>query len=632
MAVPREAPEPAGSPLVEGQLRYFTALATGIRVVELRQRGAVVERIPGDARLWLRGLSELRRSPLMSADGFRIRWLTQQLDPVRANEQEVLSAILADERARGVDRVRIKVLDEYLGPIADSDSLRERLVSALTGSDLWRWEGAGIEGGYMPADSKVDWRTRWERARLPLPNPSDAPTEAEALGRLRERLSAFNVETIGRVCAERWMPRPVRQAATDELLGRWRRGSSHEEFRLVLDDAIETMLEALASADGATALVSAAVDPVLSLSMRGVAFSLLPVREGWSAEAEILKLASKSPNSRVASHWFRLWSDRAERVHALAILLRSTPPSADDEGTAVVKTVRDVLTDLGIEALPTVLEACGKACEVRGGARHVAAWLSRIDPDEERALLAGAVEGLATLRRLRDGQASEFTLLGLPRRRVQEGLARWLKEGEKQREERPTKFSWSAARSDAEWERDARRALAYLRESLDYDSLADAAVLLVESLRARQTRIDELRTALDSPENARRVLGEEAAETTRGDRAELLRSARNEVSAEREAERVQLARIVSETITAIQRTAVSTPSGGLAELTARVVELASDLGLAVTGEVGERVRIDPARHDTRGREGEEGEIRRVGIVDASGRVLVRPGVAVARRS
>jgi hypothetical protein len=631
MAPPRQATELSGPPLAAGQLRYLTASATGMRVIEARQRGVIVERIPGDVRLWLRGLSELRRSPMMAPDGFRFRWLTERLDPTRADEQEVLEAILADERARGGDRIRIKVLDEYLGPIPDCDPLRERLVTALTGNDRWRWEGAGIDAGYMPSESKLDWRIRWERARLPLSASDPPPTEVDAVARLREALTGYSVEVLGRIFAERWVPRPIRYAARDELVVRWRRKATHDEFRLVLDDAVEALLEGLAEGGGTAELLDASVDPVLSLSMRGVAFSLLPVRAGWSGEAEIAKRASRSPNSRVASHWFRLWSGRAEGIVALSILLRSPPPNGDDDGTAVVKSVRDALAELGADALPAVLEACASACRV-GAVRNVGAWLTRIDPDERGALLTNAVEGLATLRRLRDGQSDEFTLLGMPRRQVQEGLARWLRESGRPGDGEAPAVDWSAPSHDEEWERSARRVAAHLRECLDYDALGDAVIRLVDGARKNQARIEELLRSVESPENARRVLAHEAADATRGDRADLLRSARSEAAEERDTERMHVARIVSETITAIQRTAATTQAEGLIELSARVAELASDLGLMVTGAVGEHVRIDPAQHETRGREGEDGEIRRVGIVDVLGRTLVRPGVAAVRRT
>jgi hypothetical protein len=297
----------------------------------------------------------------------------------------------------------------------------------------------------------------------------------------------------------------------------------------------------------------------------------------------------------------------------------------------VVKSVRDALAELGADALPAVLEACASACRV-GAVRNVGAWLTRIDPDERGALLTNAVEGLATLRRLRDGQSDEFTLLGMPRRQVQEGLARWLRESGRPGDGEAPAVDWSAPSHDEEWERSARRVAAHLRECLDYDALGDAVIRLVDGARKNQARIEELLRSVESPENARRVLAHEAADATRGDRADLLRSARSEAAEERDTERMHVARIVSETITAIQRTAATTQAEGLIELSARVAELASDLGLMVTGAVGEHVRIDPAQHETRGREGEDGEIRRVGIVDVLGRTLVRPGVAAVRRT
>ena len=397
-------------------------------------------------------------------------------------------------------------------------------------------------------------------------------------------------------------------------------------------EAMEGVWEALATEASPTALLQATVDPVLSLWARQLAFRQLVERFTSITGADILRFAALAPNARVCSHWFRLWVKDDAGIDALAIFLRAEAPTDDEEGVAVIKMVRDTLADLGMDSLPVLHAACVRACASGGDTNNISNWMRRIAPDADRGLLQDAIAGVATLGRLRDGQSDAFTRLGLGRRQVQAGLARWLAEEAAGEDAPTTRVDWGTAQVDGDWAIRARTTAAHLRASLQYDDLADAVVALIAARVADSARIDALSATVESVENARRVLGQAAAEATRSDRAELLRSVRAEREEERVAERVKIARMVSETITAVERVNESTADGPFVALVERVRELAGDLGLVPLGSVGERVLIDPAKQDTRGREGEEGEIRRVGIADATGAVLVRSGVTTLRRS
>ena len=131
---------------------------------------------------------------------------------------------------------------------------------------------------------------------------------------------------------------------------------------------------------------------------------------------------------------------------------------------------------------------------------------------------------------------------------------------------------------------------------------------------------------MDDKVNAERVLGRVVAEGTRSARQELRDSALAEVEGARQREREKIARMVGESVTAVERILEAGGPPTLSNLSRRLRELATDLGLRVVGLVGDVVVVDPATQETSAQAGSRGEIRRVGVVDLDGRLVMRPAV------
>ena len=603
-----------------GELRYIPTAGVVVRVIRYADECAVIEHLPSGHRVMLKATTELMDAAVAHINGFRARWCTGALSLAPGAEQETLEAIRLDEEANGRDRIRLRAIDDYLSPVPDSDEARERLRNALTGSDAWVKVGRGAELGYVPAGTGADWRERWRRDQIRFPRAMDQQDEGLSIRALRGELSGWGRADLGRVAACGWLPGGLRAEATRLLAEMWRSGSARQEFRLVLDDAMLRMVDELAeplSSEGWRDLLTSSV---LSPTVRAAALKRWRAHTGEVAIATLIAGPPRVDDTLVAVELFRLAESADDLVATLANVLRLSPPD-DDEGKDATRRLLERGKSLGERLLPITIAAARRALSSGGAARTVEPWLRHLS-DGMRPSLLEVCGALATMEVL--GQTStELAALAADRVTVENGLTRWVQaELPDDIQDDPDIVSLVASAG-------AGKVLGHCEarvRSRDHRKLGEWVVALSAEVERLHREVAHLSSLVDDKVNAERVLGRVAAEATRSARQELRDSALAEVEGARQREREKIARMVGESVTAVERILEAGGPPTLSNLSRRLRELATDLGLRVVGLVGEVVIVDPATQETSAQAGSRGEIRRVGVVDLDGRLVMRPAV------
>ncbi|MCB9694314.1 MAG: hypothetical protein H6736_21095 [Alphaproteobacteria bacterium] len=608
-----------------GELRYFPTVGLVVRVVSYSDDFAVVEHLPGGRHVTLKATKELSDASVVHEQGFRARWCQGALALGPGREPEVLEAIRLDEEANGRDRVRLRVLDEYLAPVVDSDEARERLRTALTGTDAWVKVGRGTELGYVPAGTSVDWRDRWRRDGIRIPRGTDGADEAQAIRVLRDELPSCVLADIGRVAACSWLPHGLRAEAARLLAERWRSGRDRADFRLVVDDAMVRMLRDVAVELDDKGWRDLLISNALSPSVRGDALALWRSATEGGDLAVLFAGLPRVDDVLVAVDLFRFANGYDERVAALANVF-SIPAPDDDVGKEATRRLAQHCRSLGVDLLATTVAAVRLALSSRGSVRTVEQWLHRLDSGI-RPSLQEVCKALATLEVL-ERFTTELAALAAPRVSVENGLTRWIR-ADLPDDLREDVDVAAVARAENGVAMLARHSDARVH-SRDYRTLGrwvDALAVEVERL---DRDVERLTALVDDRANAERVLGRVAAELTRGERQDLRDSAIAEVESIRQKEREKVARLISESVTAVERLAGAGGPQALSSLSRRLRELCADLDLEVRGQVGDVVVVDPSVQETTAQTGSHGEVRRVGVVDRNGNLLVRPAVVPVR--
>jgi len=257
-------------------------------------------------------------------------------------------------------------------------------------------------------------------------------------------------------------------------------------------------------------------------------------------------------------------------------------------------------------------------------------WIRRMTPEEtDEQALVRVLGACATVERL-TLDSTALARLALSGNVVHRGLARWLEEDAPDATAR--EFDVRSAKYTPTWAAHVEHHVEAAQGAFDYQRLGAWLKILAPEVVRLQEQVDQLLVQVDDVDNAQRVLGRAAAEITRVEREQLRRSTDMEVQRAREAERMQLARVFSESVTAVERIMEAGGPTTLADLSRRLRELASNANFVVVGRVGEEVPIDPAVHESNGTPGESGNVRRVGVVDGQGNPLIRPAVVPLRRS
>ncbi len=613
-----QEPKPAPN---EGELRYFSTVGLVVRVVSYSDDFAVVEYLPNGHRVMLKATKELLHAAVVHSNGFRVRWCQGALSLVPGTEQEILEAIRLDEEANGRDRIRLRTLDDYLAPVVDSDeATRERLRTALTGTDAWVKVGRGTELGYAPAGTSVDWRDRWKRDGIRLPKGADKMDEKRAVRALGDELPGRVHADLGRIAACPWLPSRLRAEAAEFLADKWRSGRDRLEFRLVLDDAMLRMIDDLADDLDDKGWRDLLTSNVLSPSVREAAVRRWRSATGEVAVGPIVAGFPRVDDVLVAVEFFRLAETNDDLVATLANVF-CLPAPDDDEGKEATRRIVERGTALGAQLLPISVAAARRALSSHGSARTVDPWLRRLSAEAPPSLQE-VCRALATMEVL-ERPSTELAALAAHRVTVENGLTRWI---QAELHDRITDdldiVSWIASTGAAKVP-DFTEARV---QSRDHRTLGEWVVGLAAEVERLHREIATLSALVDDRANAERVLGRVAADLTRGERQDLRESALAEVEGIRRAEREKVARMISESVTAVERTLEAGGSPMLSSLSRRLRELALDLGVIVVGQVGEVVVVDPTAQETTAQAGSQGEIRRVGVVDQDGRAVIRPVV------
>ncbi len=619
-------PTPPTSAPTAGELRYFPTVGLVVRVIRYSDDFAVVEYVPCGRHVIMKATKELSDASVVHQRGFRTRWCSGALTLEHGREQEILEAIRLDEEANGRDRVRLRVLDEYLAPVVDSDEAKERLRTALTGTDAWVKVGRGTELGYVPAWAAVDWRDRWRRDGIRIPRGSGAFDEAVSIRVLQDELEGYAVADLGRVAACAWLPHGLRSAAARILAQRWRSRPDRADFRLVADDAMIRMLRVVAVDLDANGWRDLLISNALSPTLRAEAHALWRSTTEKSDLKELFAGSRRVDDVLVAVDLFRLAPTHDERVAALANVFSTLAPD-DDVGKEAKRRLAQQCRTLGLDLLATTLAAVRLALSSRGTARTVEPWLHRLG-SERHPSLHEVCKALATVEVL-ESYTTDLAALAAPRTSVENGLTRWIRNDDFPDDIKQDVDVVAVARATNGVARLARHSEARVnsRDHLTLGRWVDALAVEIERLVLEVERLSAL---ADDQANAERVLGRVAAELTRSERQDLRDSAVAELESIRRKEREKVARLISESVTAVERLSEAGGPAALSSLSRRLRELCSDLELEVRGQVGDVVVVDPSVQETTAQVGSPGEVRRVGVVDRMGALLVRPAVVAVR--
>lgn len=621
-----DSPTQRTGDLSPGELRYFSTIGVVVEIVSVGEDEVEVDRLPERRRIVIRSFGELRAAPVVDPDGFRMRWNEGGLDSGEGAEQGMLQAILRDEVHSGQDRIHFRVLNDYLGVFGNRDDIAVRLKDALQNSDLWARVGQGSTTGYALADGPVDWRTRWERDGI---SAGDTEAEAEALERLKSRLNLSAPMQLGQIAVCGWLPRKVRDEASDLLVAALCSDPKMKALRRVSTDALALVLPALTEKLDETGRRRLVAEPALSPALREQALALWLEVTGTESIMPIIRAAGKHGVARVGIDLVRLSRTSGEAAEALAVVFRSAPPGEKGQGVVATKALRAALDQMGVSLVSACVSGATIAIHDTKQRHHLMGWLARLSPADDPGLLGRLVVGIATMTRLSEG-STKLDPLSMPRPAVRSGLVSWLDE-ELGEESARVDFELGVGNFDKTWERRVLRGAATLQERCDFSGLGDALIKVAPLLVVQQTRMGELAEQTEDPENARRVLRAEAATQVRGDREELVESARAQIEQERLGERRKVAQLVCDSVTAIERAFEAEESGILSELGVYIRGCANDLQLTIVGSIGDEVVIDPSLHDATGSGGDVGEVRRVGIAEQDGILVIKPRVVPSRR-
>lgn len=617
---PSPSPTPNKAAPAAGELRYFPTVGLVVRVVSYSDDFAVVEYVPNGHRVMLKATKELMDAAVVHPDGFRVRWCQGGQSLAPGTEQEILEAIRLDEEANGRDRIRLRALDDYLAPVVDSDEPRERLRTALTGTDAWVKVGRGTELGYVPAGTSVDWHDRWKRDGIRLPSGADGMDEKGAIRALRDELLRCGCADLGRIAACPWLPNGVRSEAAEFLAEKWSRGRDRAEFRLVLDDAMLRMVDDLADDLDDKGWRDLLTSNVLSPTVREAVVKRWRLATGEVGIGPIVSGFPRADDVLVAVEFFRLAESDQDLVATLANVF-CLPAPDDDEGKEATRRIVERGTALGAQLLPISVAAARRALSSRGSARTVDPWLRRLSA-EARPSLQEVCRALATMEVL-ERPSTELASLAAHRVTVENGLTRWIQAELHDRITDDLDIVSLIASTGAAKVPDYTEARVQSRDHRTLGEWVDSLAAEVERLTREVAR---LTVQVDDEANAQRVLGRVAAELTRSERQDLRESAMAEVEGIRRAEREKVARMVSESVTAVERILEAGGPPMLSSLSRRLRELATDLAVTVVGQVGDLVVVDPTTQDTTAQAGSQGEIRRVGVIDQDGSLAVKPAV------
>jgi len=610
-------PRPKPGP---GELRYFPTVGLVVRVVSYSDDFAVVEYVPNGHRIMLKATKELMDAAVVHPDGFRARWCQGLQSLAPGTEQEILEAIRLDEEANGRDRIRLRALDDYLAPVVDSDEPRERLRTALTGTDAWVKVGRGTELGYVPVGTSVDWRDRWKRDGIRLPSGADGMDEKGAIRALRDELIACGCADLGHIAACPWLPSGVRSEAAESLADKWSRGRDRADFRLVLDDAMLRMVNDLAEDLDDKGWRDLLTSNVLSPTVREAAVKRWRSATGEVALGPIVAGSPRVDDVLVAVEFTRLAETDEDLVATLANVF-CLPAPDDDEGKEASRRLVERGKALGAKLLPIAVAAARQALSSRGSVRTVEPWLRRLSADA-RPSLQEVCRALATMEVL-ERPSTELAGLAAHRVTVENGITRWLQAELHDRIGDDLDIVSLVASAGSAKVADYTEARVQSRDHRALGVWVDSLAAEVERLNRE---VAKLTVQVDDEANARRVLGRVAAELTRSERKDLRESAMAEVDGIRRKEREKVARLISESVTAVERILEAGGPAMLSSLSRRLRELATDLGVTVVGQVGEVVVVDPTTQDSTAQAGSRGEIRRVGVVDQDGSMVVKPAV------